>query len=101
MHLHQIGDYLCGYSTLPVYTYTTCTQDIISGAVCALLFFAVSVPMEIYNGEWTEINGIIEFIFQTELITGLTSFIEGPSAAKGVFNLDQLIPASGAATVCY
>ena len=77
------------------------TQDIISGVVCALLFLAVSVPMEIYNGEWSEINGIIEFIFETELITGLTDFIEGSSAAKEVFHLDQLIPATGAATVRY
>ena len=57
--------------------------------------------MDIYNGNWTEINGIIEYVFQTNLIPVLISFVEGPSAAKDLFHLDQLIPASGAAAVCF
>ena len=73
-----------------------CTQDIVSGGVCALLFFAVSVPMEFYNGEWSEISGIIEFIF--EISPSLNNIID-PSELKSQFNLDQLIPASGAAAV--
>ena len=57
--------------------------------------------MDIYNGKWTELDGIIEYVFEANLIRGLTDFIEGPSAAKDLFNLDQLIPASGAAAVCF
>ena len=70
-----------------------CTQDIVSGVVSALLLFAVSVPMEISNGELTENNGIIEFFFN-EASNINTDDI------KMLFNLDQLIPASGAAAVC-
>ena len=65
--------------------------------VFALLFFAVSVPMEFYNGEWSELNGIIEYIF--ELTDNFNDRID-PSMFKMLFNLDQLIPASGAAAVC-
>ena len=78
-----------------MFYFTCCSQDIISGVVFALLFFAVSVPMEFYNGEWSELNGIIEFIF--EFINN--DFID-VSTFKMLFNLNQLIPASGAAAVC-
>ena len=54
-----------------------------------------------WNSKWTELDGIIEYIFETNLIRGLTDFVEGPSAAKDLFNLGQLIPASGAAAVCF
>ena len=74
-----------------------CTQDIVSGVVCALLFFAVSVPMEFYSGELTENNGIIEFFFE---VSGNSNNNVDPSDIKMLFNLDQLIPASGAAAVC-
>ena len=74
-----------------------CTQDIVSGVVCSLLFFAVSVPMEFYSGELTEINGIIEFLFE---VSGNSNNNVDPSDIKMLFNLDQLIPASGAAAVC-
>ena len=57
--------------------------------------------MDIYNGKWTELDGIIEYVFEANLIRGLTDFVEGPSAAKDLFNLGQLIPASGAAAVCF
>ena len=60
----------------------------------SLLFFPVSVPMEFYNGEWSELNGIIEFIFE------FTNDYIDASTFKMLFNLDQLIPASGAAAVC-
>ena len=73
-----------------------CTQDIISGVVCALLFFAVSVPMEFYSGEWSEVNGIIEFAF--EISDSFNSIID-PTTVMMLFNLDELIPASGAAAV--
>ena len=52
--------------------------------------------MEFYNGEWSEISGIIEFIF--EISPSLNNIID-PSELKSQFNLDQLIPASGAAAV--
>ena len=78
-------------------SYSLCTQDIVSGVVCALLFFAVSVPMEFYSGELTEINGIIEFFFE---VSGNANNNVDPSDIKMLFNLDQLIPASGAAAVC-
>jgi hypothetical protein len=57
--------------------------------------------MDIYNGQWTGIDGIIEYVFQANLIPNLINFVEGPSAAKDLFNLNQLIPASGAAAVSY
>ena len=66
--------------------------------VFALLFFAVSVPMEFYNGEWSELNGIIEFIY--ELTDNSNNDFIDPSTFKMIFNLDKLIPASGAAAVC-
>ena len=50
--------------------------------------------MEFYNGEWSKLNGIIEFIFEFT-----NDFIDA-STFKMLFNLDQLIPASGAAAVC-
>ena len=56
--------------------------------------------MEFYNGEWSEINGIIEFVF--EIADNFNNNFIDPSTFKMLFNLDQLIPASGAAAVsCY
>ena len=79
---------------------THCTQDIISGVVFALLFFAVSVPMEFYSGEWAEINGIIEFAY--ELTDNSNNEFIDISAFRMLFNLDKVIPASGATAVsCY
>ena len=57
--------------------------------------------MDIYNGKWTEINGIIEYAFQALPNLIPTGYIEEPSAAKDLFNLDQLIPASGTAAVSF
>ena len=91
---------MAGQRWAPIYTPHAHMQDIISGAICSLLFFAVSIPMDIYYGKWTDISGIIEYIFQTNLILDLNSFVDGASGAKGLFNLDQLIPATGAAAVC-
>ena len=53
--------------------------------------------MEFYSGELTEINGIIEFLFE---VSGNSNNNVDPSDIKMLFNLDQLIPASGAAAVC-
>ena len=78
-------------------SFSLCTQDIVSGVVCALLFFAVSIPMEFYNGEMTENNGIIEFFFD-QASSNSNNFDQ--SDVKMLFNLDRLIPASGAAAVC-
>ena len=61
--------------------------------VCALLLFAVSVPVEFYSGELSENSGIIEFYFKIYVKDVNSSDI------IGLFNLDQLIPASGAAAV--
>jgi hypothetical protein len=108
MHLYQIRGfhnyyYVAGQHAVSVSNIPHHIQDIISGVVCALFFFAVSVPMDIYNGQWTGIDGIIEYVFQANLDInlGISGLIEGPSAAKDLFNLDQLIPASGAAAVSY
>ena len=56
--------------------------------------------MEIYYEKWTDISGIIEYIFQTNIILYLNSFANGPSGTKDLFNLDQLIPATGAVVAC-
>ena len=53
--------------------------------------------MEFYNGEWSEVNGIIEFAF--EISDSFNSIID-PTTVMMLFNLDKLIPASGAAAVC-
>ena len=82
--------------TVNSFCFTYCTQDIISGVVCALFFFALSVPMEFYSGEWSEINGIIEFVFE---VTDNFNNIIDPTTFMMLFNLDKLIPASGAAAV--
>ena len=84
------------YIFVAIYISCSHIQDIVSSGVCALLFFAVSVPMEFYNGELSEISGIIEFIF--EIFPSLSN-ITDPSELKMQFNLDRLIPASGAAAV--
>ena len=52
--------------------------------------------MEFYSGEMTENNGIIEFFFQA---SGNSNNFD-QSDVKMLFNLDKLIPASGAAAVC-
>ena len=49
--------------------------------------------MELYSGEWTEIKGIIEF-FPEFYDLGVDT-----SKIIRLFNLDQLIPATGAAAV--
>ena len=95
IHLCQIGDIIIVW--LLNISCSLCTQDIVSSVVCSLLFFAVSVPMEFYSGELTEINGIIEFLFE---VSGNSNNNLDPSDIKMLFNLDQLIPASGAAAVC-
>ena len=52
--------------------------------------------MEFYSGELAEISGIIEFLSE---VSGLSTVID-TSDIKTLFNLDKLIPASGAAAVC-
>ena len=52
--------------------------------------------MEFYSGEWSEINGIIEFVFE---VTDNFNNIIDPTTFMMLFNLDKLIPASGAAAV--
>ena len=49
--------------------------------------------MELYSGEWTEIKGIIEFFLEFNDLGVDTSEI------IMLFNLDRLIPATGAAAV--
>ena len=95
LNFGQIGNYYIFVAVLH-FLFTHCIQDIVSSVLCALLFFAVSVPMDFYGGELSEISGIIEFIF--EIIPSLNN-ITDPSEVKSQLNLDQLIPASGAAAV--
>jgi hypothetical protein len=54
--------------------------------------------MEFYSGEWSELNGIIEFVY--ELADDLNYDVIDRSIFQMLFNLDRLIPASGAAAVC-
>ena len=67
-------------------------QDIVSGVVCAVVFFAVSYPMAVYSGEW--------IMFKKLLIVIVENF-DSPDGPD-FYNLNDIIPCTGATAVsCY
>ena len=71
-------------------------QDIVSGVVCAVVFFAVSYPMAVYSGEWITLKKLLILIFRNN-----TTNVD-PDVIVNYFNLNAIIPSIGATAVsCY
>ena len=69
-------------------------QDIVSGVVCAVVFFAVSYPMAVYSGQW--------ITFKKLLIVIVRYSNRDPDIYVEYYNLDDIIPSIGATAVsCY
>ena len=72
-------------------------QDIVSGVVCAVVFFAVSYPMAVYSGQWITLKKLLILIVRND-----TTNTVDPDFYVNYFNLNAIIPSIGATAVsCY
>ena len=59
--------------------------------MCAAIFLAVAVALAVYSGEWTEFKKLLELV-------AVLSDIDA-AALLDFFNVNVLIPSTGAASV--
>ena len=67
------------------------SQDIVSGLVCAAVFFALAVPMAVYLGEWIGFKNLVVVVANLYDID--------PVSVVNLFNLNAIIPSTGATSV--